>query len=134
MKTSFTKKFLRAVILSTAVLSGVTAQAQFRDSVYSYIVSCGIQHPAIVMQQVMLETGRLATPYLMKRNNLFAFRITEEYMHFETWKQSVEYYKRWQDRHYKNPTEDYYSFLQRIKYSGSADYVSVLKRVSIKKD
>ncbi len=116
------------------MLNSCTVQAQLRDSVYAYIVACGIQHPAVVMQQVMLETGRLASPYLMKRNNLFAFRVTEEYMKFESWKQSVEYYKRWQNRHYKNSNEDYYAFLVRIKYSGSRDYISVLKRVSIKRD
>lgn len=85
------------------------------------------------MQQCLLETGHLGTRYLMKRNNLFAFRVTEEYMHFTNWKESVEYYKRWQDKHYKNQGENYYSFLKRIHYSGSQNYVDVLKHVSIKK-
>ena len=110
------------------------ADAQMKDSVYAYIVTCGIKHPEVVMQQAMLETGWLGTPYLMKRNNIFAFRSTEEYMHFENWKACVEYYKRWQDRHYTNVKEDYYNFLNRIKYSGSPNYTSVLKRVNIKKN
>jgi len=85
------------------------------------------------MQQCLLETGHLKSAYLMKRNNLFAFRITEEYMHFANWKDCVEYYKRWQDRHYKNSRENYYTFLKRYHYSGSSNYTEVLKRVSIKK-
>ena len=85
------------------------------------------------MQQALLETGHLATAYLMKRNNLFAFRVTEEYMHFENWMASIEYYKRWQDKHYTNVKEDYYTFLSRMHYSGSTNYIGVLKKVSIKK-
>jgi len=84
------------------------------------------------MQQCLLETGHLQSPYLMKRNNLFAFRVTEEYMYFDNWKAAVEYYKRWQDRHYKNTKEDYYAFLKRYHYSGSVNYVEVLRRVRIK--
>lgn len=85
------------------------------------------------MQQALLETGHLASPYLMKRNNLFAFRVTEEYMSFKNWKASVEYYKRWQDRHYTNHQEDYYTFLKRKHYSGSPNYTDVLKKVRFKK-
>lgn len=109
------------------------AGAQHKDSVFSYIVRCGIKHPEIVMQQVLLETGHLKTPYLMRRNNLFAFRVTEEYMWFKDWKESVQYYQRWQQRHYTNLKEDYYSFLKRINYSGTHNYVDVLRRVSIKR-
>ena len=107
--------------------------AVHKDSVFAYIKACGIKHPEIVMQQCLLETGHLKSAYLLKRNNLFAFRITEEYMNFTNWKESVDYYKRWQDRHYKNENENYYSFLTRYKYSGSHNYVEVLKKVSIKK-
>lgn len=109
------------------------ANAQLKDSIYTYIKACGIKHPEVVMQQVLLETGHLGADYLMDRNNIFAFRRTEEYMHFADWKECVEFYKRWQDKYYKNIEENYYSFLQRIKYSGSHNYIDVLKRVSIKK-
>ena len=67
----------------------------------------------------------------MKRNNLFAFRITEEYMKFASWKESVEYYKRWQGRHYNNPAENYYVFLKRIKYSESDNYLDVLRKIKV---
>jgi hypothetical protein len=85
------------------------------------------------MQQALLETGHLGSAYLMKRNNLFAFRVTEEYMTFKSWKESIEYYKRWQDRHYINTREDYYSFLKRKQYSGSPNYIDVLKKVRFKR-
>jgi hypothetical protein len=109
------------------------ANAVHKDSVLAYIKACGIKHPEIVMQQCLLETGHLKSAHLMKRNNLFAFRVTQEYMHFTSWEQSVEYYKRWQDRHYKNQNENYYAFLKRYKYSGTHNYVEVLKKVSIRK-
>ena len=85
------------------------------------------------MQQVLLETGHLSTHYLLRRNNLFAFRYTEEYIRFDHWKESVEYYKRWQEKHYTNHQENYYAFLKRVKYAGSRNYVEVLRRVSIRK-
>lgn len=69
----------------------------------------------------------------MKRNNLFAFRFTEEYMHFANWQACVEYYKRWQQKHYTNNSENYYAFLKRKHYSQAPQYVDVLRRVSIRK-
>ena len=127
------KKYLHFLALSVLLFTTTVANAQLKDSVFSYIVACGIKHPEIVMQQCLLETGHLRVPYLMHRHNLFAFRVTEAYMTFESWKQSVEYYKRWQDKHYTNPNEDYYVFLKRIKYSESSGYLDVLRKVSIKK-
>lgn len=119
--------------MSIPLLSGTTCSAQLKDSIYAYIQACGIQHPDVVMQQALLETGHLKSGYLMERNNIFAFRVTKEYMRFTDWKACVKYYKRWQEKHYTNTKENYYSFLKRIGYSGTHNYTDVLKRVRIKK-
>ena len=98
------------------------------DSIREYICEKQIKHPDIVMKQVILETGWLQSKYLMSRNNLFAFRVTKEYMRFKSWRASVDYYKGWQDRKYKNPKEDYYKFLVRIHYAVKS-YPDHLKKV-----
>jgi len=122
---------LQAGVFSAALLYVPVANAQSKEEVYAYIIQCGIKHPEVVMRQCLLETGHLKSPYLMKRNNLFAFRVTEEYMKFAHWKESVEYYKRWQQRHYKNHKEGYYTFLKRIKYSEAGHYLEVLRKVKV---
>jgi hypothetical protein len=85
------------------------------DSVFRYICMLGIKHPEIVIKQSILETGWYKSPFLMKKNNLFGFR-KRSYMNFSNWKESVVYYKKWQDKNYRNTKEDYYDFLVRIKY------------------
>lgn len=98
------------------------------DSVFSYICKVGIQHPEIVIKQAILESGWFKAPFLMDRNNLFGFRY-KSYLRFNSWKESVEYYKKWQDKRYKNKNEDYYSFLIRIKYATSTQYLTNLKKI-----
>lgn len=102
------------------------------DTIREYICEKQIKHPDIVMKQVILETGWLQSKYLMSRNNLFAFRVTKEYMHFKSWRASVDYYKGWQDRKYKNPKEDYYKFLVRVHYAVPS-YPDHLKKVRYNK-
>ena len=102
------------------------------DSVREYICEKGIKHPDIVMKQAILETGWLQSKYLMGRNNLFGFRVTKEYMRFKSWRHSVDYYKDWQDRKYKDPKEDYYKFLVRIHYAVK-EYPDNLKKVRYNK-
>jgi hypothetical protein len=113
------------------LLQGFTyAQKQKKltaDTVFNYICELGIKHPEIVIKQSILETGWYAAPFLMSRNNLFGFRKVQ-YLRFANWKESVQYYKRWQDKNYKNPEEDYYAFLVRIKYA-TPQYPTHLKKV-----
>lgn len=87
------------------------------DEVFSEICKADIRHPEVVMSQVQLETGYLTAPMLMSRNNLFGFRA-KSYLTFSHWKESIAYYKKWQDKRYTNNSEDYYKFLVRIRYAG----------------
>jgi hypothetical protein len=101
------------------------------DQVYSYLLKKKVQHPKIVLHQAILETGWLRGKYLMSRNNLFGFR-KKKYMRFKNWQESVDYYKRWQVKHYKNPKENYYNFLVRIKFAGAKQYKSHLLKIKYK--
>lgn len=101
------------------------------DSVFNYICKSGIKHPEIVIKQAVLETGWFKSPFLMSRNNIFAFR-TKKYLRFDNWKACVDYYKNWQDRKYKDTTENYYAFLVRIKYA-TPEYPKHLKKIKLSK-
>ena len=101
------------------------------DKVYSYLLKKKVQHPKIVLHQAILETGWLRGKYLMSRNNLFGFR-KKKYMRFKNWQESVDYYKGWQVKHYKNPKENYYNFLVRIKFAGAKQYKSHLLKIKYK--
>jgi uncharacterized FlgJ-related protein len=102
------------------------------EEVRAYMDSIGIAHSVIVLKQALLETGHFKSKLLMDKNNLFAFRYTKKYKHFETWQQSVDYYKIWQDKFYTNKNENYYAFLKRIKYAHAPNYIATLKRIKIK--
>ena len=98
----------------------------FLDSVGNYICIAGIKHPEIVMKQAIWETGWFKSGFLMKKNNLFGFR-GKSYLSFNKWQESVDYYKKWQERHYdEKKYKDYYDFLTQIRY-GHSGYAKTLK-------
>jgi len=100
----------------------------FIDSVFNYICEKNIQYADIVIKQSILETGWMRGKFLMLKNNLFGFKNRKHYLKFNNWKESVDFYKGWQDRNYKNNEESYYKFLRRIKY-GRKYYISLLKKI-----
>ncbi len=107
------------------------------EAVNAAIISEGIKHPQIVLKQVILETGWLKSYGCRYRKNLFGFRTDKGYMKFDTWQESVKYYKRWQDRLYTDG--DYYSFLECmykirnrcVRYAEDANYIRSLKGIKI---
>lgn len=103
-----------------------TSNKAFIDSVGSYICQCGIKHPEIVMKQAIWETGWFKSKHLMRKNNLFGFR-GKSYLTFKSWRESVEYYKKWQDKRYdQTKYKDYYEFLTKIRY-GHSGYSKTLR-------
>ena len=97
------------------------------DSVACYICASDIKHKEIVMRQAVLESGWCSSEFLMSRNNLFGFRA-KKYLRFDNWQKSVDYYEQWQRKRYTNSEEDYYKFLERIKY-GAPGYSAKLKKI-----
>lgn len=130
------KRFLLAVLCWMALLPGAIAQSNplgkinrdLVEAVFLEICSLAIQHPETVMRQAILETGWMRAPFLMKRQNLFGFRNTT-YLVFDDWKDSVAYYKAWQDKHYRaSEHPDYSAFLRSIRYA-SAGYTDHLRKI-----
>lgn len=103
-----------------------TLQAGNRE-VYEYIVSCEIQHADIVYRQFLLETGHGTSYAFLHRNNTHGWGNGK--MSFGSWQESIEYYRKWQLRHYRGG--DYYRFLERIRYASSPSYVATLKKIRI---
>jgi hypothetical protein len=128
----------RYILLLTLICFSLPSVAQKKtnylllDSIFNYMCQKGIKHGDIVIRQVIVETGWLKSPFLMSRNNLFGFR-SKKYIRFKSWKSSVDYYKKWQDKNYTNSKEDYYQFLIRIKYASAKNYTQYLKRINYTK-
>jgi len=121
------------LFLLFASLNSYAQKTSFADSVFNYICEVGIKHPNIVMRQAIVETGWFKSNFLMSRNNLFGFRA-KNYLIFKTWKESVVYYKNWQEKRYTNMNEDYYTFLVRIKYATASGYTAYLKKIKFNKN
>jgi flagellum-specific peptidoglycan hydrolase FlgJ len=109
------------------------------DSVRAEIEKHDIEHSEIVLRQSIWETGWYKCDYCSRRyNNLFGFRhkswVTEEnpkgYLKFDTWQESVAYYKKWQTKRYSGG--DYYTFLINVGYAEDGNkYVKHLKSLSV---
>ena len=98
------------------------------ENVKIAIIDAGIKYPEIVLRQVILETGWLkCTKCSLTKNNIFGFYYKKKYIAFDSWLDSIDYYKRWQERHYKGG--DYYQFLITIGYATSPSYVQTLKQI-----
>jgi uncharacterized FlgJ-related protein len=100
------KKSLLGLLLLVAKLSNAASINQ-KDSVtvydvYHYIKCSGILYPEIVIRQAIWETGWFKSKHVLQKNNIFGFRYSKNYMHFENWKACVDYYKKWQLRKYTN--------------------------------
>jgi len=125
---------MKKIVIIILFLTTYKANAQtgkknsFVDSVFNYICESKILHPEIVIKQAILETGWFKSKVMMKKNNIFAFR-KKQYLSFNSWKDCVDYYKSWQEKHYINTKENYYTFLVRIKYA-TPEYPKHLKQIN----
>lgn len=98
--------------------------------VYREILKHEIKHPEIVLKQAILETGWFKCEYCSyDHNNIFGFRYKHKYLEFDTWQESVAYYKKWQDKRYKGG--DYYDFLKKVGYATSKTYNRKLKNINV---
>jgi len=106
------------------VLGHVNAQPTQRQ-VYNLLIELKVDHPEIVLKQAIGETGCGSTGVGKSKNNLFGFLKGGTYIRFKSWKDSVKFYKKWQEKYYcKHMDEvhcsekecDYYCFLWSIGY------------------
>lgn len=101
-----------------------------KKEVYNYLLCIGIKHPEIVFSQSVFETMHYKCKKCsLDMNNLFGFQVKkQEYLEFDSWQSSCDYYKTWQDKYYKGG--DYYKFLEKIKYAkAGSTYIVKLKQI-----
>jgi len=117
------KKILTILLLTSPSI--MYSQQMTKNEVYDCIVYYEIQHPDIVYAQYALESGWGKSYAARHRNNLFGFINGQKY--FDSWEECIEFYKKWQDKHYKGG--DYYQFLKDAKYASSPTYTTSLKKI-----
>jgi hypothetical protein len=88
-----------------------------------------IHHAEIVYSQAVLETGHFKSKLCVNHNNLFGIKEGNKYKHYSHWIECVRDYKNRIQNKYKDG-EDYYKFLERIKYAENRTYTSLLKQIT----
>jgi hypothetical protein len=129
-------KILLAFAVNFIFLQGMAQKSNTAkmQAMFDVIVAADIQHPEIVMAQVIQETGWMnCKNCCLQYNNYFGFMATlTKCMKFASKEDCVNYYKRWQDKRYpkwraKTPKGTYYDFLVAIKYAVNTKYNDELK-------
>lgn len=125
------------------VVSTLFGQPTHKE-IYNELIKQEVLYPKIVLQVAYLETHCGQGGVGKSKNNLFGFR-GKEYFYFNTWQESITYYKNWQNKKlnkyytYKNNTNiDYYDFIWFIGWKDGKrygekgkNYIDKLKTVKI---
>lgn len=122
-------------------------KANTQDTVqetYLQLQELGVEHPDIVLCQVILETGWFKSNAYHTYNNLLGLGGEGRLKRFSSKRESLEFYKRWQDELYNATSKelykwkDYYDFLQRLykdnrsrwlRYAKDPHYVTKLRSI-----
>lgn len=126
----FNKRLAEISSKDTSIYNNVEAAAKELniENLYASLKRHGIKYPKIVLAQAILETGAFRSRVCRENNNLFGLRHSKGYYAFEHWEESVIAYRdKVQYKHRDN--ENYYSFLRRIGYSTSKDYVRRVREI-----
>lgn len=89
-----------------------------------------VQYPDVVLRQACLESNFFRSLLWRTKNNPFGFVGKDGYIMFNDWKSAIAYMHDWQDKHYKGE-ENYYHFLDRIKYAEDSNYIRTLKSMDL---
>lgn len=95
------------------------------------IINEKIKFPDIVFNQAIIETRYFTSSGFIEKNNLFGF-TDNKILKFNTWYESVLFYKKWQDKYYhggSDSEEEYYSFLKLYEYAKDTTYIDKLKKI-----
>ena len=135
MKNSDKRFWLFIVLIFALLIFAKASKAQITsiptiEEIKIELAKQKVKHADIVLRQAILETGWLScTKCSLKYNNLFGFWYKKQYLKFDNWKESIAYYRRWQDRHFKGG--DYYQFLVDRGYATDPEYINKLKSINI---
>lgn len=106
--------------------------------VYNFIIAMNIEHPEIVMSQVILESGHLKSEHFNIKNNMFGMNVAKQrptvslndsgVANYDNWKMSIIDYALWQCSYAKNLSEEKY--YERLKiYSKDENYINKIKEI-----
>ena len=101
-----------------------------KESFKKLLVQSGIQHPDVVLQQAICETGWFKSEVFIKYNNCFGFHNGKHYVVFKNVNDCISYYKNYQMKYYDG-NKDYYMWLDTIGYAKDSCYTDVLKGIKI---
>lgn len=131
---------MRLLCIGILITNVCLAQDLTKECVWEYIVQSGIENPEIVMRQAIHETGHFESYSCRARNNLFgATNGRGDYLWFDSWEESIDWYKRWQCKHYDG-TRNYYKFLDCLwkgnngecaRYAEDPLYTQKLKKIKL---
>lgn len=111
---------------------------RLKDSIYTEILTLRLEHPEIVYQQAMHETGDLTSSLFKTNKNLFGMKasgnrattsniVVNGYKWYPNWRESLLDYALFQMSYYRGLERDeYYSKLGR-SYAEDENYINLLK-------
>lgn len=123
-------------VLSVSIVFGQSNIQEFKEKLWK----TDIKHKEIVLAQAILETGWLKSSAYRNKNNAFGY-WRKGLMSFDSIDDCIDYYRRWQLRHYKGG--DYYAFLEClwkrrdgtcVRYAQDPQYINKLKSIVKKLD
>jgi hypothetical protein len=124
-------KYFLTLLLSLFFLTSFAEQPSFmslgpKEGLWEALEYYNIHNKEIVYAQAVLETGHFK---YTNNNNLFGIKSGKHYRKFKHWSDSVEAYKNLiQSRH--KPGENYYHFLERIRYAEAKAYTRLLRQIA----
>ena len=110
------------------LLTVTIGRAQTKTEVLKELHRQGIPHANIVLAQARLETGNFKSRRCTVDHNLFGIKHGRRYARYSHWRESVADYKKRISSRYEGG--DYYSFLKRIHYAESKDYIQRVKKIA----
>lgn len=130
-------RYILALLLSVILFSARASTPSFMDKspeegLWEALEYYDIHHKEIVYAQAVLETGNFTSKGCTVGNNLFGLR-GRHYHLYKHWSESVAAYKEKIQSKYREG-EDYYKFLNRIKYAQNPQYTNILRKIVNGKD
>lgn len=110
------------------------------ENVCFWVDYYNIKNPDIVKAQILLETDFLTSNICIYNHNLFGMKHSKSkgrkslgsfrgHGMYNSYVESIEDYKIWQDRYYKFQDMDYYVYLKKIGYAEDRKYITKLKNI-----
>lgn len=93
-----------------------------KDSVFHYAKAIGVLYPDICTAQSIHESGNYTSYGFKVRHNLFGFKNLYGYKHFHNWKESIDFYKVFQERRIaRHHCNSHYGWLRYISTHFATD-------------